>query len=202
IGMFADWFEFRIGQNFFTRRERLPASDFAAGTSPALTTQSDSGPADLYLGVKLGLTEQKKYLPESALILQMTVPTGSRAFTSEEVSPGINYDFSWDIVKDRFSIEGVLSANRVRDDVGHGFVGLASGLTALYSLTRNLEAFGEWYGLYPAGAVAATTGPQHYAVTGLVYYFNNNFLIDVRAGMGLNEHASDFLAGTGFAVRY
>jgi len=81
IGIFADWFEFRIGQNVFNQ-ERT-----AAGVRT-----SASGPQDLYLGVKLALAEQKHYLPQIALIPQMTVPTGGRAVTAGRVLPGLNVD--------------------------------------------------------------------------------------------------------------
>ncbi len=191
IGLFAEWFELRIQQNFLS----------VAETESGVRTR-DSGAADLSLGFKLALTEQKKYLPETAVIVQMTVPTGASAFTNDAVLFGVNYDFAWELVKDKLSLEGVISGNGTRDDVGHRFVLMATGLSAVYNVTHNLELFSEWYGLYPAGAVGPLTGPQHYAVSGLVYYFTDNFLIDARAGVGLNEHATDYLLGAGFAVRY
>jgi hypothetical protein len=55
----------------------------ASGTISGLPTDV-SGSEDLYLGTKLGLTQQQGVLPEMAIILQMTVPTGSRAVTAQE----------------------------------------------------------------------------------------------------------------------
>jgi len=52
VGMFTNWFEFRIGQNFINERRALTGG-----------TTSASGAQDLYLGVKLALTEQKGVLP-------------------------------------------------------------------------------------------------------------------------------------------
>jgi outer membrane putative beta-barrel porin/alpha-amylase len=46
------------------------------------------------------------------------------------------------------------------------------------------------------------SGARDYAVGGLVYFIPDNLAIDVRAGVGLNRQANDFLAGTGFSVRY
>jgi hypothetical protein len=192
IGMLADWFELRIGESVISQRN----------SKSALNSQNENGVQDLYLGIKLALTEQQKYLPESALVLQMTVPTGARSTSADQVLPGVNYDASWEIVKDRAGIEIVLSANGLKDDVHHTYVNLASGVTGLYNLTRKLEAFAEWDALYPAAAVGPLTGPQHYAVGGLVYYLNDNFEVDIRAGAGLNEHANDLIAGAGFSVRY
>jgi hypothetical protein len=39
-------------------------------------------------------------------------------------------------------------------------------------------------------------------VGGLVYFITDNLAVDVRAGVGLNRQANDFLAGAGFSVRY
>ena len=77
IGMFAEWFEFRIAYN------HLSGSDIIA----PLPIDNFSGGEDLYLGCKLGLTPQEGILPEMALILQMTVPTGHPDLTAGEVLP-------------------------------------------------------------------------------------------------------------------
>ena len=84
IGMFADWFEFRIGQNF-------------ANESDSTAPSAINGGQDLYLGFRLALTEAKGVFPESALIVQTTVPTGHRDFTASEMLPGLNYLYSWEV---------------------------------------------------------------------------------------------------------
>jgi hypothetical protein len=35
-----------------------------------------------------------------------------------------------------------------------------------------------------------------------VYYVGDNLALDVRAGIGLTDHSSDYLAGAGISVRY
>jgi len=191
IGMLADWFEFRIGQNFLNQEQTLDG-----------VRKSANGAQDLYLGVKLALTEQKQYLPQIALIPQLTVPTGSKAVTAGRVLPGLNVDCGWEVIKDRFNLELLVATNRVADDGRRSHVELTTGLTGIFPLTRKLEGFVEWDAFYPVGATASVTGPRHYAVAGFVYFFTKNFEMDIRAGIGLNGQANDFLAGTGFAVRY
>jgi outer membrane putative beta-barrel porin/alpha-amylase len=68
VGMFADWFEFRIAQNFLHQRQTVEGETVTA-----------SGAQDLYLGVKLALTEQKGLLPAMVVIPQMTVRGGDRS---------------------------------------------------------------------------------------------------------------------------
>lgn len=191
IGVFADWFEFRVGQNFGTARTGSPDGVFSAG-----------GAEDLYLGIKLGLTEQSGVLPEVALVVQSQVPTGHRSLTAGSVLPGANLLYGWDVIEDRLTIAGSSQANRAIDDTTHGYIEFAQSFTAGYTLTERLGAYTEWFAFCPAGAVAPGVGPQHYLNGGFTYRFNPNLQFDVRAGFGLNRRADDFFAGSGFAVRY
>lgn len=191
VGMFADWFEFRVGQNFGNARTGSPAGAFRA-----------NGGEDLYLGVKLGLAERKGLLPETALILQTTVPTGHEDFTASRVNPGINFLFSSTVIEDRLALGGSIQMNRATDTLRHGYIEFAQSLTVGYGLTKKLGAYTEWFAFYPSGAVAPGIGPQHSFNGGFTYRLTPNIQFDIRAGVGLNRQADDFFAGTGFAVRY
>jgi hypothetical protein len=186
VGMFADWFELRVGQNF------------ASGGSPGLY---DSGATDLYLGVKLGLTEQHRFLPEAALVIQTTVPTGADAFTSGKMLPGLNLLYGWDVIPDRITLGVSSQANAAVDDAGRSFALLAQSLTVGYGLTDKLGAYTEWFALFPHGATLGG-GPEYYFDGGFTYKVTNDFQLDVRAGVGLNRNATDYFTGVGFAYRY
>lgn len=189
VGIFADWFEFRIGQD--TLRQRQTVDE---------VTTTANGAKDLYLGVKLALTEQKGWLPATVVIPQMTVPTGSAEVTAGRILPGVNVDFGWEVVKDAFNIELLIANNFVQDELGNSRHELATGLTGVFQLTKKLELFAEWDAFYPtAGASPAS---RHYAVAGAVYFVTPNLQLDMRAGVGLNHNSNDFLAGVGFAARY
>jgi Putative MetA-pathway of phenol degradation len=191
VGMFADWFEFRVAQNFLHQRQ-----------TEAGETTTASGAQDLYLGVKLGLTEQHGWLPATVVIPQMTVPTGSAEVTARRVLPGVNVDFGWEVITDVFNIELLIANNFVQDELNGGsHHELATGLTAVFQVTKNLEMFAEWDAFYPTGGVGSAA-PRHYAVGGIVCFVTPNLQLDMRAGVGLNEHSNDFLAGVGFAARY
>lgn len=192
VGALAEWLEFRVGQNFGTTR---------GGGAPD-GVFSFAGAEDLYLGVKLGLTERKGLLPETALILQTTVPTGQRDFTANQVNPGVNFLFSSTVIEDRLTIGGSLQANRATDELRHGYIEFAQSATVGYGLTKKLGAYTEWFAFYPSGATAPGVGPQHYFNGGFTYRLTPNIQFDIRAGIGLNRRAEDFFAGTGFAFRY
>ena len=57
IGMLADWFEFRVGQNVVSQQESIPGAPANA-----------IGAQDLYMGVKLAVGEQKGWLPAIVMI--------------------------------------------------------------------------------------------------------------------------------------
>jgi hypothetical protein len=192
IGALADWLEFRVGQNFGHSRTGAPLGG----------TFGTSGAEDLYLGAKLGLTEQKGVLPEAALILQTTVPTGHSDFTAGKWQPGFNLLYGWDVIPDLITMGGSTQANKAIDVVGHGYVEMAQALTVGYTLTEKLGAYTEWFAFFPTGAVAPQTTAQHFVDGGFTYKVTPNFQLDIRAGLGLSQRADDFFVGSGFAVRY
>jgi hypothetical protein len=190
VGLFADWFEFRIGQNFSSTSSSGPAG-----------TMELTGAEDLYLGTKLALTEQKKFLPETGLIIQMTVPTGHPELSAGQVLPGVNWVMNWDIIKDRLSLGAGVQINRAIDDFGQVYIEWASAVSASYTLTKRLGAYTEWFAIYPDGAGGAEAGSQHYFDAGLTFRVTNNFQLDARGGVGLNERADHYFFGAGLAFR-
>lgn len=198
VGAFAEWFEFRLGQNFANERSRQPDGGVTA----------TSGAEDLLLGMKLALTEQQKLMPELALVLQTTVPTGSRDYSSNEMLPGFTWLYAWNVVKDCLTIAGSTQANRAvggsidQGDATHSYVELAQSLTAQYTLTKQLGAYTEWYAFFPHSSLDPTIEAQHYLDGGFTYKFTPNTQYDIRAGFGLNRPADDFFVGTGFSFRY
>jgi len=189
IGLWADWLEFRIGQNFASEQ-------LATGT----LSEGAHGAEDLYLGIGLALTEQKGCLPESKIILQTLVPTGSGDHSDDQMLPGINFLYGWDIVPDHLTCGGSTQANRSRGDNAEYYVEVAQSFTVGYSLTDKLSAYTEWFGLFPCGSTSIF--PQHYFDAGFTYLVTKDFQLDIRAGVGLNRHADDLFTGAGFVRRF
>lgn len=185
-GIFREWLELRLAV--------IPATEHRRTASQS-TTQS--GFSDLYLGFKIGLTPQAGFLPEMGLIPQMFVPSGSSALTADEVLPGLNWLYSWDL-SDELTVGGSTQFNRRRPNA-ESFTLWAQSATVSYSLTDRVGAYTEWFGLFPHSA--DTESPQHYVNGGLTYLLTNDFQLDIRAGMGLNDAAEDFFCGAGFAWR-
>jgi hypothetical protein len=184
-GVGRDWLELRLA--VFPLSERT----FDEGRS--------SGVEDLYLGVKLALTEQSGWLPEMALTPQMTIPTGSSRFQNEETLPGINWLYGWD-VNDFLATGGSTQINKAIDDDDDEFLEFAQSWTINYTLTEQLGAYTEWFALIPSGSQSAE--PQHYFDGGFTYKVTKDVQWDVRAGYGLNRAANDFFCGVGLSMRF
>lgn len=190
VGMFADWFEFRADWNYLEER----TNEFGVGADTA------SGGEDLGLGVKLALTPQECLLPETALILQMTVPTGSREFTADEVLPGFNFLYAWDL-NEEWSTAGSTALNRAIDDeTSDPYVEFAQSWTVGCSWTDRIGSYTEWFAIVPSSA--DTNHTEHYVNGGFTVLLSDDVQWDIRAGLGLNQAADDFFAGTGLSVRF
>ena len=67
-------------------------------------------------------------------------------------------------------------------------------------ITENNALYGEWYGLFSDGL------EDNFSIgffnVGVDHYFTDNFLIDLRVGVGLTEDSEDIFAGCGGGVRF
>jgi hypothetical protein len=190
VGTLADWFELRFAWNYGDERN----NEFGGPTGTA------SGAEDLYLGTKLALTPQESILPETALVLQMTVPTGSSEFTADEVLPGFNFLYGWDI-NDEWYTAGSTQLNRAIDDeTSDYYVEFAQSWTLGRAWTDRVSHYTEWFMFAPASA--DTNHTEHYFNGGFAVLLNDDIQWDVRAGVGLNDAADDYFAGTGLSVRF
>jgi hypothetical protein len=190
IGMLAEWFEFRIGWNYFTERT------VGGGISDTF-----DGADDLYLGCKIALFEQDGWWPEVAITPQMTVPTGAEAFSGQQTFPGVNLLYGWDVTES-FSIAGSTQVNSNIDDLGAFHEEYAQSLTTGLKFTEQLGMYHEFFGIFPHGNADPIAGPQYYYNFGFTYLVNNDFQLDWRAGWGLNDRSDDFFTGAGGAIRF
>jgi Putative MetA-pathway of phenol degradation len=189
VGVLADWLEFRADWNYEIERTRTGG-----------VADTESGADDLTLGFKIALTEQQCSWPETAVILQLSVPTGGDAFTADEVLPGINYLYSWELNED-WSLAGSTGfTGAVDDETDDMYTQFSQSLSLGHKWSEKLNSYTEWYVLSPIGA--DTNRPENYLNGGFTYLFNNDVQWDIRAGVGLNEAADDFFAGTGLSLRY
>ena len=187
VGLLADWLEVRVG-----------AGPVAQRTEQAGSRMNEAGLEDLYLGVKLSLSEQNGVIPALGILPQTTVPTGSEAFSDGEVLPGVNLMYAWDLTE-TFSLSGSTQANRAAGDSGSGYLEWAQSLSGGLGLGDRHGLYGEWFAIVHEESEGRWT--EHYLDSGLTWLITDDLQWDIRAGFGLNESAEDLFFGTGLAVR-
>ena len=122
------------------------------------------------------------------------------AMKSDEVLPGINWLYGWDITEE-FTLGGSTQVNRAIDeDTGRAYLEFAQSITVGRSLSDRLGMYAEWFAFFPHSADTARV--EHYMNGGFTYLLSDDVQFDVRAGKGLNEAADDWFAGTGLSVRF
>jgi hypothetical protein len=187
-GIVADWMEFRLS---FAPLEQSTDAGFYQNTT--------FGSQDLGLALQFSLTPQQGILPEMALITSMSVPTGSTAFTANQVEAGIDLVYAWTL-NDFVNVAASTQGYGDIDDSGESFLEIAQSCSVGYTLTEKLGAFTEWFVLIPSGARTART--EHYFDAGLTYLINNNLQLDMSAGVGLNDAADAYFVGAGCSIRF
>jgi len=188
LGFYADWLEMRIAYNFSDSRERTGGID--------TTTR---GSEDLYLGFKIALTPQDGALPETAMMLQATVPTGDDTVTAGETLPAFTYMYSW-VLNEKWSLAGQTQFGRAIDGTNRPYTEFSQAVGVVRTFNDQLGGYFEWFCMIPDGADAAPR--QHYMDGGFAYQVNNNLQLDVRVGFGVSDFADDYFAGAGLIYRY
>jgi len=196
----TDHFEFRIFWNYLWERSGDEA-----------TADTLDGAEDLVLGAKIALWEQCCALPETAFIVQFTVPTGANAFSNQDVTVGVNLLYSWEMPGD-WTLGGSTGyANSAElisitlpalltpaDFLDHRNV-VSQSLTVGVPITERIGMYAEGFAFFTEEAV--DNRPQYFVNGGFTFLVNNDLQLDIRAGEGLNDASDDLFAGVGLSVR-
>jgi hypothetical protein len=189
IGTLANWFELRVSWSEEQETDRV------FGVSHRTAVGSD----DMNVGFKIALTPQDGCKPQMGIVADMSVPTGSSAFTAGEVLPEIEWIYTWALTK-KLSVTGVSFLTDTVDDVtNHTFIEFSQGLEADLPLNDKVGSYLDWHVSSPAGA--DTNLPQEVLEGGFTLLANNNLVLDAEAGLGLNDATPDYFVGTGISFR-
>ena len=193
VGFLDDQLEFRVGAGAAT-----------LSTESHGRAATDSGLEDLYLGVKLALTEQRGAFPATAILPQMTLATGGEALSAGRSLPGVNFLYSWDFTE-TVSLAGSTQVNAAVGDANQDYAEWAQSLSCGVALGERAGLYGEWYAFVPAGldVPAGRSGErtEHYLNSGLTWLANEDVQWDVRIGLGVNDAAEDLYVGAGAVFR-
>lgn len=164
------------------------------------------GFGDASLGLKWSLAEGRGPVPAVALLAGATLPTGEEGLGSDRVDPSILVALSSDLGH-RLSIGWNLGWARTTEELpgpeGDALVrdtqsDLVYSAAAGIALTDRLGLFLEGFGFV---GVEEARPSRHSLDGGFTFLVTDNLQLDVRAGLGLDEHAEDAFLGTGLSLR-
>jgi len=187
LGVLADRLEVRVAASPVARRTTLDGS-----------SHGDTGIEDLYLGVKLALSDQNGIVPALAILPQTTLPTGTDGFSDDRVLPGVNLLYSWE-VGDVLSLSASTQINRTIDESGDDGADWAQSLSGGVGLGDRHGLYGEWFAIFREGADGRQA--EHYVNAGLTWLVTVDLQWDIRAGAGLQDPADELFVGAGLSVR-
>ena len=166
------------------------------------------GSQDMIWSFKLGMTDQCGLVPESALELRFTAPTGGSAFSTRRVDHGLDYIYGWEVAEGwelygstGYGTGGLGDFGLIPDEPAEDWFVVWSQSVALSTeLTENTTMYNEFYGLFSHASEDAFSIAVYNI--GFDYYANKDFVLDLRAGKGLTPDSDDFFTGIGGGYRF
>ena len=169
------------------------------GVLPSGGVGSATGGADLGLGGKVHLFDQQRLLPSTAILLSVSLPVGSAAFTEGNTSLSPTLAVSWDLGT-RWSIGANLGATiaLTERDIHPDSFRFAAALWRTWApLSERLSSFVE-----PSGEVPLDgSEPALQIQGGVAYLFTPLVQLDLAAIVGLTAAAADFGMTLGFSFK-
>ncbi len=163
---------------------------------------------DLRYSLKLGVTDQDYWVPESAVELRFTAPSGGSAFSTERVEWGIDYIYDWKLTEScRFYGSTGVMSNALGDfglvpeePSAERFMVWSQSFAMGFELTERMALYNEVYGLWSYHLI------DNYSIAvynvGIDYYVTDDFVLDFRVGAGLTPDSDDLFTGFGGGFRF
>ena len=190
----GDRFELRLGWNYEVGGEGSSVSSSTSDdeTSPTGSLIRDS---KINYGFKVGVTEQCRLIPESALIVAGFTPTSGDKSTTEFIG---TYVFGWEL-PNRWKLDSALRFAADSEE-GETFQDWAPSIVLKAPIGEKWDAHVEYFGLFSSGKEQDRVA--HYISPGLHYLLGENLEVGIRLGWGLNDQASRFFSNVGVGVRF
>jgi hypothetical protein len=166
------------------------------------------GGEDLRFGFKLAVTEPAGWIPESALEVRFTAPTGGTAFSTEHFEFGLDYIYGWEFAdgwtlsgSTQFSSNGLGDFGLIPEEpAADRFMVWGQTVAIGTEISENNTIYNEVYGLF-SYALEDDYRIVVYNI-GIDHYVTNNFVLDFRVGIGLTPDSDDLFSGIGGGFRF
>ena len=165
--------------------------------------EENDGCGDTEVGMKLKFWDEKGWIPQTAVLTHLSLPTGQAPFSSERPDPSYRFAFSH-MLTERLSLGYNLGQawKTNEDDSGDRDTRSVFQYTVALgiSLTERLGTFVEFFGDIPTGS--ASGKPANFFNGGFTYLLADNVQLDIASGLGLSEDADDWFIGWGLSFRF
>jgi hypothetical protein len=158
--------------------------------------EHESGLADLEIAAKLRLWDERKWRPAFSVISGVSLPLGSRAFSSQSLDPfvklclsktlgagfdaGFNWNYQWD------------TDGPMRN------VGTSASFTTGHKLGAGFRGFAEVYRTAPGWAEESSAVVFD---AGVSHFLGKDMQFDFSAGRTILDRTPVWLVGAGFSIR-
>lgn len=193
----ADRVELRLGWNYEVGGTGNEISGSGSDIDTATAPHSRSGLERIYrmlYGVKIGLTEQDGWRPESAVILQGYTPTGGDVTATQFVG---SYVFGWELPR-RSKLDAGIRYGTASNE-GDRFNQWAPSVVLKVPLGEKWSVHSEYFGIFSTGRAKETN--LQYVSPGVHYLVTPDFEVGVRLGWGLNDQSARFFMNAGIGWR-
>jgi hypothetical protein len=188
-----DWFELRAGWNY----EVGGTGDIVSGSEGGEGNEAGGieRESQLLYGAKISLTDQRGFIPRSALILQGYTPTSGTAPATDVV---VAYAFGWEL-RNKWRLESSLRYGTEHAEHDE-FNQWAPSVIMRVPLTERWNVHAEYFGIYSQGSEREFS--RAFFSPGTHYLLTENLELGVRVGWGLTNDAPNFFSNIGLGWRF
>jgi len=185
--------ELRLGWNY----EVGGAGDVVSGDegSEGLGGGRIERESQMLYGLKVAVTEQNRWLPRSAAILQGYTPTSGQAPATDVV---VAYTFGWELAN-RWRLDSSMRYG-TEHDLADAYNQWAPSVVLRVPLTERWNVHAEYFGIYSQGAAHDTS--RAFFSPGAHYLIAPNLELGVRVGWGITEDSPNFFSNVGLGWRF
>lgn len=151
--------------------------------------------ASLLYGLKLSLTQQEQWLPQSALIVQADTPTAGEANYTQM---SVGYVFGWTL-PNGWTLDSSLRYAASAEEEDH-FNLWAPSVVLKIPVHEQWKTHIEYFGIFSEGR--ETERGSQYVSPGIHYLITPDLEIGIRVGWGLSDDAANFFSNVGAGLQF
>lgn len=188
-----DRVELRLGWNYETGGASAGVS--GGSTSDFSGTGGIVRESAINYGMKISVTQQDTWLPESIVIVRGDTPTSGPDHSSQLT---VTYAWGWGFF-DEWKLDAAIRF-RTASEEGDRFELWAPSIVLKIPVASRFNIHAEYFGIFSNNKAVDST--QNYISPGISYLVSPNFEIGTRLGWGMNEQAARFFSNVGVGMRF